>query len=329
MFRKLPKDSLTPYYLAILLTYLIWGGAAPVIKLTLQYIPPFTFLFFRFLIVCLAILPHTILLLKANSIDRRDYFKVFLLGFFSQTSLILIFIGLQYTSALEGVLIGILGTILSVYAGHYFYKEKIDWHIKLGLLIAVIGTLFIALEPLLQAKTASHAVELKVMGNLFIVAYSLSFLLYIVWSKMSMGINSAKIKRSLKLIHMRPMKKKYSPILLMSISFYVGFITFIPLALLENLGYLGASKFSITDITLVPAMGILYMALLSSLVAYFAFEWGLSKVEVKDTAIFSYLQPVFALPFAYLLLREMPNQYMLLGVFIIAVGVAIAESKKS
>ncbi len=254
---------------------------------------------------------------------------MFLLGFFSQTSLILIFIGLQYTSALEGVLIGILGTILSVYAGHYFYKEKIDWHIKLGLLIAVIGTLFIALEPLLQAKTASHAVELKVMGNLFIVAYSLSFLLYIVWSKMSMGINSAKIKRSLKLIHMRPMKKKYSPILLMSISFYVGFITFIPLALLENLGYLGASKFSITDITLVPAMGILYMALLSSLVAYFAFEWGLSKVEVKDTAIFSYLQPVFALPFAYLLLREMPNQYMLLGVFIIAVGVAIAESKKS
>jgi drug/metabolite transporter (DMT)-like permease len=328
MFRKLPKHKLAQYYTAILLAYFIWGGAGPVIKLTLEYIPPATFLFFRLLIVCLLILPQTILMLQRDSIHRKDLFKVFLLGLFSQTSLILIFIGFKYTTALEGTIIGILGTILSVYAGHYYYKEKIDWHINLGLLIAVAGTLFITFEPLFRSGITLEA-ERRVFGNLFIVAYNIAFLLYLIWSKISMGQNSKNVRRTLRAFHMKPMVKKYSPILLMSISFYVGFLTFIPMALMEQAGYFGAVNFSITDVTLIPTMGILYMALLSSIVAYFAFEWGLTKVEIKDTAIFSYLQPVFALPFAFILLGELPNRFMLIGSAVIALGIVIAESKRS
>jgi drug/metabolite transporter (DMT)-like permease len=328
MFPKLPKHHLAQYYTAILLAYFIWGGAGPVIKLTLEYIPPATFLFFRLLIVCLIILPQTILTLQRDSIHHKDLFKVFLLGIFSQTSLILIFIGFKYTSALEGTIIGILGTILSVYAGHFYYKEKIDWHVNLGLLIAVAGTLFITFEPLIRAGATLDS-ERRVFGNLMIVAYNLAFLLYIIWSKISMGQNTRNVKRTLKILHMKPMIKKYSPILLMSISFYVGLVSFIPMSLLEQAGYFGPVNFSITDVTLVPTMGILYMALLSSIIAYYAFEWGLTKIEIKESAIFSYLQPVFALPFAFVLLGELPNQYMIIGSIIIALGIIIAESKRS
>lgn len=330
MYKRLPKDSLKQYYLAMLLAYLIWGGAGPVIKLTLNYVPPVTFLFIRLLIVCLVLLPNTIYLLKRDSIHKTDLLNVLLLGLFSQTSLVLIFIGFKYTSALEGTLIGVLGTILSVAAGHYFYKEKVDTRIKFGLFIAVLGTVFIALEPFLD----SHGIngldaQKRVFGNFMIILYNLAFLLYIIWSKISLGQQNKNVKRVLKFIHLRPMIKHYSPILLMSLSFFVGLASFIPLVFMENMGYFGAANFHLNNITLIPTVGILYMSLLSSIVAYFAFEWGLTKIEVTETAIFSYLQPIFALPFAYILLRELPNQHMIIGSAIIALGIFIAESKKS
>lgn len=329
MFKRLPKNSLKEYYLAILLAYFIWGGAGPVIKLTLNYIPPVTFLFFRLLIVCLVLLPQTIYLLKRDSIHKKDLFNVLLLGLFSQTSLVLIFIGFKYTSALEGTLIGVLGTILSVAAGHYFYKEKIDRRVKYGLFIAILGTIFVALEPLFEHGESALQIQERIFGNFMIILYNLAFLLYIIWSKISLGQQNKNVKRALKFIHLRPMIKSYSPILLMSVSFFVGLASFIPLVFMENLGYFGPVHFDIAKVSLVPTLGILYMSLLSSIVAYFAFEWALTKIDVTETALFSYLQPIFALPFAYFLLRELPNQNMVIGSMIIALGIFIAESKKS
>ena len=329
MFKNLPKDSKLLHLLAIILAYVIWSAAVSVIKVTLADVPPYTFLLLRFIIVGVVLLPHTILMLKRSKIHRDDYFKVALLGIFSQTSLILIFLGLQYTTAIEATVIGLLGPILSVAVGHYLYNEKTDWHVKLGLLMASIGTIFVAIEPILESNQMSADLSLRLLGNLLIIAYSLAFLLYIIWSKITMGQSSKNVKKTLKLLHIKPMKKHYSPILLMSLSFYVGLLSFIPMALLEQSGTFGPVYFSFQEVSLVAWAGIVYMAILSSIVAYFAFEWGLQKVEVKETAIFSYLQPVFALPFAFMLLGELPTPTVIAGALVIALGVLIAEYQKS
>jgi len=76
-------------------------------------------------------------------------------------------------------------------------------------------------------------------------------------------------------------------------------------------------------------MGILYMAIFSSIIAYTLYEWSLKVASVADTAFFNYLSPVFTLPFAYLLLSEIPTKINLIGAGIIGIGVLIAEQKKS
>ena len=58
---------------------LIWGAASAVIKYTLEYIPPFTFLFLRFLIVCVIVLPITAYQLKKEPVHKNDYLNFFLL----------------------------------------------------------------------------------------------------------------------------------------------------------------------------------------------------------------------------------------------------------
>ena len=219
--------------------------------------------------------------------------------------------------------------MLSVWAGHFFYKERIELNIKLGLAIATLGTIFVALEPILTEAHLTVEVEKRIFGNFMVILNNLSFLLYIIWSKISMGQSNVMIKKSLKYIHMKPMTKSYSPILLTSLSFYIGLITFIPFSLLELGGYFGPVSFSLIGLSAIPVVGILFMAIFSSIVAYYLFEWSLTKVSVKETAVFSYLQPIFTLPFAYWLLRELPNTNMMIGCIIIAFGVMIAEIKKS
>ena len=342
MFRRLPKrysrnlfykkpktSSIAKHYGALILAYLIWAAAGPVIKVTLQYIPPFTFLFFRLLIVCIVMLPYVVVELKHDSIHRKDILKVGLLGLLSQTSLIFIFLGLNFTSVLDATIIGLLGPILSVAAGHYFYNEKTNWHIKLGLLIATLGTIFVAFEPLFLTKADVFEIEKRLFGNLMVILNSLAFLLYIIWSKISLGKSSKNVRRTLHALHLKPMIKKYSPILLTAISFYVGLASFIPMAILELSGYFGDINFELSQVPLGAVLGVFYMALLSSIVAYILFEWSLEEVEVKDTALFSYLSPIFTLPFAYIMLGEVPNKYMIIGGMVIAIGVAIAEYKKS
>ncbi len=326
---RLPKSKKVPYLLAVLFSTFIWAAATPIIKITLDTVPPMTFLLFRLTIVCVILLPYTITMLRRIPIYKDDLIKIIILGVASQSSLVLIFFGLRFTTAMDGVIISLLGPILSVLAGHYFYHEKIDWHVKAGLWLATLGTVFVTLEPLMNPSEFSTTTELRLVGNILIALSSLSFLLYVIWSKIIDGQSTKEIKRTLGLIHMKPMHHKYPTIFVSVISFYIGLATFIPMAIIESTGFFGDFYFNFQALTLTPILGILFMAIFSSIIAYTLFEWSLKEVEVKDTAILSYLSPLMTFPFAYAILGEVPNAYMLTGGALIAIGVVIAEIKKS
>lgn len=327
------KTNLPKYliysYAALLVANVIWSAANPVIKLTLQYIPLFSFLFLRFSIVCLILLPFVIMELKKNPVDLRDVPNIILLGIFDQTAIVLVFAGLKYTTSLDGAIIGVLAPLLAIAAGHYFYKEKIDSHIKTGVILATLGTLFIVIEPILVDKHVDVESSKRLLGNILVLLYTLSFLVYIIWLKISLGQKTLTIKRSLQFMHLKPMRKAYPAPLLTALSFYVALAIFTPLVIFEQFGVFGPVAFTYQSLTLTPILGVLYMALLSSIVAYMCFNWALKASSVGDTAIFGYLAPIFTLPFAYVLLGEKPTPVMLVGAAIIAVGVVIAERKKA
>ena len=316
-------------YLALLTAIAIWGGALPIVKLTGDYISPFSFLFVRFLFVAIVMLPITILELKATPIHESDIKNLVLLGIFGQASIAFIFWGVKYTSAIDTAIISTIAPLLIITAGSYFYGEKLSSNTKLGVFIATIGTTLVVLDPILNGGTQTVASSARVFGNLLIIAYNIMFTLYVVFSKVVMGKTTLKIKKVLRLFHVNPMKREYSPVLHTSIEFYVGLLVLIPFAVLENVGVFGANEgISIDSLTWIPVLGILYMAIFSSIVAYTAYEWGLKNAEVSDSAIFGYLGPLFTMPFSFLLLGEIPSKYALLGSGIIALGVILAERYK-
>ena len=325
---KLPLNHTVKAYASIFGAYLIWGAAGPIIKITLGYIPVFSFLLIRFVIVCTVLLPYLHLQLKKHHVHPADLGKIVILGLLSQSSLAFIFYGFNLTSVLEATVIGVLAPLLAVFAGHYFYNEKVSPRIKVGLIVASLGTIFVAIEPILNFNGSGIPSSQRLLGNFFVMLYTLCFLLYMLWSKMVLGATKKPLLRTLKILHVSPMKKEYSPTLITTISFYVGLLTFIPFAILENFGFLGQQTFQYSNLTIVPILGILYMAFISSIAAYTLFESGIDVVDIKDTAIFSYLQPVLTAPFAYILLSEIPTKPIMIGGLVIALGVGIAEYKK-
>ncbi len=316
-------------YGALITVTLLWALAGPVIKLTLEEIPPMHFLFFRFLIVCLIILPPTVLQIQQHPIKNREIPTLIILGILSQTSLAFTFLGYQYALAIDASIITLISPVLSIAAGHYYFKEKITLKTKLGIILASIGTALIIFEPLLGNSSPLITREMRALGNMLILAGTLSFLVYTLWSKYALGEGSTKIRETFHKFRLFKLEKGRSPMLLTFITFYVGLATFVPFVLLESKGFMGGHSFDISTLSFIGTLGLIYMAIFSSIVAYTLFQWALVHVTVADTAFFNYLSPIFTLPFAYLLLTEVPTKITLVGGAIIGIGVVIAEQKKS
>jgi drug/metabolite transporter (DMT)-like permease len=316
-------------YGALITVTLLWALAGPVIKITLEEIPPMHFLFFRLLIVCLVILPPTIMQLQQHPVKTREIPTLIILGILGQTSLVLTFLGYQYALAIDASIITLISPVLSIGAGYYYFKEKITFKTTLGIILATVGTALIIVEPLLLNSSTLISREMRVFGNGLILSGTLAFLLYTLWSKYALGENSSKLRKVFQELHIFKLEKNRSPMLLTFITFYVGMASLVPLVFLENKGFMEGQSFDLASISLTGILGILYMAIFSSIVAYTLFQWALTQVTVSDTAFFNYLSPIFTLPFAYLLLAEIPSKITLIGGAIIGIGVVIAEQKKS
>lgn len=304
--------------LYILLANALWGVAPSFIKLGLETMPPLTFLFLRFIISTVVILPFFIIELKKHPIKLVDIPTPFFIGIVCYTvSLSLVFLGVQKTTALDSSLIGSIEPIVVCLLGAVLLGEVLSKNRLTGIIISLLGTLLIILEPffsqIIGRGVPVDGTSQRIFGNLLIALYLISNGIYVIATR-------------------KYFKKKGSvtPFIKVGIGFIAATITLFPLAMLE----LGASFGLPTRLNAQSAFGgpstivaLLYMALLSGLVAYLLCEKALQKMEATDAVLFTYLQPLFAVPVSYLLLGEKPTMVFLLGAVVIVVGIYIAEGK--
>ncbi|MFH1896573.1 MAG: DMT family transporter [bacterium] len=284
---------------ALLLATAIWGIAGPVIKFTLGYLPPLTFLTLRMFLASLVVLPFFIRNRGMAAIRKEGLKKMVFLSLLAQPlCLSLVFFGYRYTSSLEGTIIGATFPIFLALAGAIFLKETVTKKEQIGIAVTLMGTfLIIFIEPLLRNEPLALT---NIKGNILVFLSNLVWIVYVILEKKRFGG-----------------RRKYHPEG-MAFSFMVAFVVLVPLALLE----MHLTKIDILAqlINAKALAGLLYMSLFSSVVAYLSYDFGLSKIEASETGVFSYLQPLFALPAAYLLLSEVPSVFMLPGLVFIGLG---------
>ncbi|MCL4449775.1 MAG: DMT family transporter [Candidatus Thermoplasmatota archaeon] len=152
-------------YGSLVIVAVVWGATFPIIKLSLTYIDPISFLIFRFAIAAVVLLPFVI-----KKMNKRDaiYGTIvgipLFLGYVTQT------VGLQYTSpSMSGLITGIyivLTPILSI----FILRNGLDM-VKIYLAVAA----FVGMALMTISSTSGEA-----LGNLLTIATAFCYALQLV-----------------------------------------------------------------------------------------------------------------------------------------------------
>lgn len=118
---------------------LIWGITFPLMKGAVSTTPPFIFLFLRFLISAIVLLPFIKLKTDKNTIMSGLFVGMFLfLGMGTQT------VGLVYTTASKSGFITGLFIVFIPFVDYMFFRTKTSLYGVLGVITATLGIYLIA-----------------------------------------------------------------------------------------------------------------------------------------------------------------------------------------
>ncbi|MGD0523003.1 MAG: DMT family transporter [Candidatus Microgenomates bacterium] len=275
-------------YLLLLIASIIWAIAGPVIKYVLGVVPPLPFLFLRFTLSSIVALIS--FAFTGFHPPKKLSTLVWLLfyGFITSTvTLGLLFVGLKGTTVLEMSLISLTGPLMIAVAGVVFLREHITQREKIGMAIALVGTVLTIITPL------------KLSGNLLIILYLIAntFSVIICKKLLRLGV---------------------SPSLMTNMTFIVGFATTLPLVI-------GQTNFG--QLSLYPILGIAFLAVLSGNLAYYLGNRAQKSIEISEAGLFSYLYPLLSMPLAVIWLHEEVTLPYIIGAIVVVIGVVIAEIK--
>lgn len=289
-------------YLALIIAHLIWGANFVVAKITLQEFPPMSLAFLRFSLASLLLAPFFLAETKKVKIQKFDLPRLIAIGVLIITlNIAFFFEGIKRTTAIDASVLTLTIPILSVLLGWWFLKEKVYLINLVGIGLGGLGAIILVGLP--QLVTGNFSSQ-RLIGNVLIILAS------VCW------VTGAVVAKKI--------LTKYPSLVVTAIAFLVGMLTFfIPAAseYLQNPGWP-------LQVTILGIFGLTFMTLLSSISAYFLFEWGLSKTSVIAADLFQYIEPFIATGLAVIILEEKISPTFLIGGSLIAVGAYLGTLAK-
>ena len=288
-------------YLALTINAIVWGSAFAIVKPVFDYLSPLQFLYFRFAVAGVLSLPIFLYYYFKVHPKISYLLKVLLIELFGTAlPLFILYEGLSKTSALEASLIGATGPIFVVLGGILFLRERESRREWQGLILSLLGSLVLVLEPIWNGHGLSGS---GLGGNLAILGYNFLFMIYALIAK--------------------KFYKKHPPL-------YLGSMTYLFTAAIYGLllayhGQLPSLQLLYTNSYIL--IHVLYMAIPGGILAFALYLYAASKIEVSEANLFTYLNGVVAIPAAYFLLGEKPSLTTLIAIAVIAYGVYRAEIK--
>ena len=286
---------------ALIITNIIWGAAAPVFKLALTNIPPFTLAFIRFFFAGLIFIPFIIF--RKYTITKGQLIQILLGAFFSITiNISFFFLALPKTNSINAPVIASAQPIFLFLLSIFLLHEKPQKRVFRGIFISFVGVLIIIFSPLLlNHGTTFLQKETAMEGNILLVVATLGAVIQAI-------IN----KKVLSEVHHT---------IVSCIAFLFGALTFIPPMMPEF------NTWSFAQLNMNGWIGIVFGILFSSAIAYGLYMYGMSKIDAQEVGIFTYIDPVIAVLIAIPLLAEFPTPAFFIGTLFVFIGIIIAEKR--
>ncbi|MFS0644803.1 DMT family transporter [Siminovitchia sp. 179-K 8D1 HS] len=277
----------------------LWGGMYVVSKYVLDFIPPFTLVWLRYIIAFLFL--YTILLAvrkksgQPRAMAKRDWLLLVWIGFIGYfVSISFQFIGTKLSDAHTGSLITSATPAFIVIFARFVLKEPIT-------LRKVISTFLATLGVIIVIGWDVHVGD-YFWGSLILVGAA------VTWALLSVYVKVAS--------------ERLSSLAITTYAIFFALVLTTPAMLweLQSHGIFYESPLII--------FGILYLGIVSTAGAFFLWNKGLELMDAGIGSLFFFFQPVVGSFLGWLLLNEQLNANFFIGGAFIVAGVVIVSFQK-
>ena len=287
-------------YLLVALTYLFWALNIVLGRHAMASMPPVALAFWRWAIASLILLPFTWSYLKRDwPVIRANIGMLSILGVTGTTGYaVASYWGLQYTQAINGLLIQCTMPIIIGIATYFVIGDKLTLRQMSGIAVSFFGVLLILLRG---NPDVLHAISFN-RGDMWFFGAVLVFAFY------------------------SPLTRKYRPPIhpmsFLAITIITGTVIIIPLFIWESV----AVRMPALDVHTVFIF--LYMAIFPSIIAYLCFNRSIQLIGPNRVAALYPLIVVFGATLAFVFLGERPEWYHFVGTIFIVGGVLLATRQR-
>ncbi|HFK1786482.1 DMT family transporter [Bacillus cereus] len=277
----------------------IWGGMYVVSKYVLDFIPPLTLVWLRFIIAFVVL--YGILKLaekkqkKKVNIRKKDWLLFAWIGFIGYfISITCQFIGTKLSDAHTGSLVTSATPAFMVIFAALILKEKLTARRLLSTIIATIGVIIVIGWDI---EIGSYFI-----GTIILVGAA------ITWALLSIYVKIASIQ--------------FSSLVITTYAIFFSLFFITPFMIWE------LQTSSIGTVNTYVILGVLYLGIVSTAGAFFLWNKGLELIDASIGSLFFFFQPIVGSLLGWLLLNETLNSNFFIGGILIICSVLITTFEK-
>lgn len=299
-------------FLGLFLGILAVSTAAILIRYAQNQAPSIVIASMRLLIATVVITPIVILKFKKKIIQiRKEEFKYLALsGLFLAIHFAAWITSLEYTSIASSVVLVTTTPLWVALFSPLLLKEKNNPSIWIGLLLAIIGSSFVALsnQCILTTESLISCQNVQIDLNLNTLLGNFLALLG-AWMAAGYIMSGRKVR---------------SKIPLLLYIFYVYLISTLILLLITF-----TSGYSLTGYSTDTYIYLILLGLIPQLLGHSIFNWALGYLPAVFVSIALIGEPIGTIILAFIFLRETPKSLEYLGGFLILLGILIVSFLKN
>ncbi|MEH7282661.1 DMT family transporter [Bacillus toyonensis] len=277
----------------------IWGGMYVVSKYVLDFIPPLTLVWLRFIIAFVVL--YGILKIaekkqkKKVTIRKKDWLLFAWIGFIGYfISITCQFIGTKLSDAHTGSLVTSATPAFMVIFAAIILKEKLTARRLLSTIIATIGVIIV------------------IGWNIEIGSYFIGTIILV----------GAAITWALLSIYVKIASARFSSLVITTYAIFFSLFFITPFMIWE------LQVASIGTVNTYVILGVLYLGVISTAGAFFLWNKGLELMDASIGSLFFFFQPIVGSLLGWLLLNETLNSNFFIGGILIICSVLITTFEK-
>ncbi|HDR6312486.1 TPA: DMT family transporter [Bacillus cereus] len=277
----------------------IWGGMYVVSKYVLDFIPPLTLVWLRFIIAFVVL--YAILKIaekkqkKKVTICKKDWLLFAWIGFIGYfISITCQFIGTKLSDAHTGSLVTSATPAFMVIFAAIILKEKLTARRLLSTIIATIGVIIVIGWDI---EIGSYFI-----GTIILVGAA------ITWALLSIYVKIASAR--------------FSSLVITTYAIFFSLFFITPFMIWE------LQSTSIETVNMYVILGVIYLGIVSTAGAFFLWNKGLELMDASIGSLFFFFQPIVGSLLGWLLLNETLSSNFFIGGILIICSVFITTFEK-